>query len=154
AYADAGQTALGIVTSPTHFVAVADLAADLPNDLIAILESDDGLARLKRAVEAQADSAPARALASVTLKPFLSRPNAIWALALNFKTHIAETGLQTSLDYPHLFMRTAASLVGAGEPIWAPRESVARAFDYEGELAVVIGKSGRYIPVEQALEHV
>lgn len=53
----------------------------------------------------------------------------MWALALNFKTHIAETGLQTNHDYPHLFLRTAASYVGASEPIVAPPESVARAFD-------------------------
>jgi 2-keto-4-pentenoate hydratase/2-oxohepta-3-ene-1,7-dioic acid hydratase in catechol pathway len=151
AYADAGQTALGIVTSPTHFVAVADIAPDLPNDLITLLEADPELTRLKQAAEGQTGN---RVLSDVTLKPFLNRPNAIWALALNFKSHIAETGLQTSLEYPHLFMRTAASLVGAGEPIFAPRESVARAFDYEGELAVVIGKPGRYVPVERALEYV
>ncbi len=93
-------------------------------------------------------------LADVTLKPFLERPNAIWALALNFKSHIAETGLQTSLEFPHLFMRTAASYVGGNEPIIAPPEAIARAFDYEGELGVVIGKPGRFIPVERAMEHV
>ena len=151
AYANAGRTALGVVTSATHFIAVHDVAPDLPTGLIDILEMRDGLARLRQAVEGKSGD---RALADVTLKPFLERPNAMWALALNFKSHIAETGLQTNPDYPHLFMRTAASFVGAGEPIVAPPEEVARAFDYEGELAVVIGKPGRYIPVEQAMEHV
>ncbi|WP_206996661.1 fumarylacetoacetate hydrolase family protein [Trinickia mobilis] len=151
AYADAGRTALGVVTGATRFIAVDDVAPDLPTRLIDILEMHDGLARLRQAVEGKTGN---RALADVTLKPFLDRPNAMWALALNFKSHIAETGLQTNADYPHLFMRTAASFVGAGEPIVAPPEDVARAFDYEGELAVVIGKPGRYIPVERAMEHV
>ncbi|MGU7782116.1 fumarylacetoacetate hydrolase family protein [Burkholderia sp. PU8-34] len=151
AYLDAGRTALGVVTSPTHFIAVADVAPDLPADLIALLERDGGLAHLREATEGRTGD---RALADVTLKPFLNRPNAMWALALNFKSHIAETGLQTNSDYPHLFLRIPASYVGAGEPIVAPPEPVARAFDYEGELGVVIGKPGRYIPVERAMEHV
>jgi 2-keto-4-pentenoate hydratase/2-oxohepta-3-ene-1,7-dioic acid hydratase in catechol pathway len=151
AYAEAGHIALGIATSSTHFVAVADIAPDLPTSLIAILEQEDGLERLREAAQGREGN---RLLASVTLKPFLDRPNAMWALALNFKSHIAETGLQTSTEFPHLFMRTAASYVGGGEPIVAPPEAVARAFDYEGELAVVIGKPGRYIPVEQAMDHV
>jgi 2-keto-4-pentenoate hydratase/2-oxohepta-3-ene-1,7-dioic acid hydratase in catechol pathway len=151
AYAEAGHIALGIATSSTHFVAVADIAPDLPTSLIAILEQEDGLERLREAAQGREGN---RLIASVTLKPFLDRPNAMWALALNFKSHIAETGLQTSTEFPHLFMRTAASYVGGGEPIVAPPEAVARAFDYEGELAVVIGKPGRYIPVEQAMDHV
>ncbi|QBR01990.1 fumarylacetoacetate hydrolase family protein [Paraburkholderia pallida] len=151
AYLDAGRIALGVVTSPTHFIAVADVAPDLPTDLIEILEREDGMDRLR---EATAGRTGDRLLADVTLKPFLHRPNAMWALALNFKSHIAETGLQTNPDFPHLFLRTEASYVGAGEPIFAPPYSVARAFDYEGELGVIIGKPGRDIPVERALEHV
>jgi 2-keto-4-pentenoate hydratase/2-oxohepta-3-ene-1,7-dioic acid hydratase in catechol pathway len=151
AFSDGDRTSLGVVTSRTHFVAVADVAPELPSDLIAILEREDGLAHLHTVTSGLKGN---RALSEVILKPFLERPNAIWALALNFKSHIAETGLQTNPDYPHLFLRTAASFVGAGEPILAPRESVARAFDYEGELAVIIGKAGRYLSVEQALDYV
>lgn len=151
AYSDAGHQALGVVTSNTHFVPVAEIAPDLPADLIEILEMDDGLERLRASAAGKTGN---RLLASVTLKPFLGRPNAMWALALNFKSHIAETGLQTNPDYPHLFLRTAASYVGAGESIVAPPEAVARAFDYEGELGVIIGKPGRYVPVERALEYV
>ncbi|MBB2919638.1 fumarylacetoacetate hydrolase family protein [Cupriavidus alkaliphilus] len=151
AYANGNATALGVVTSPTHFVAVAEIAPDLPSSMVALLELEDGLARLRRAVEGVTGNL---ALASVRLKPFLDRPNAMWALALNFKSHLAETGLQTNGDYPHLFMRMPASYVGAGEPLVAPPEAVARAFDYEGELGVIIGKPGRYIPEQHAMEHV
>ena len=151
AYDDHGATALGIVTSPTHFAAVADIAAELPGSLVEILEADDGLARLGRAAEGCVGD---RRLVDVVLKPFLGHPNALWALALNFKSHIEETGLPTSREHPHLFLRTGASYVGAGEPILAPPEAIAQAFDYEGELGVVIGRAGRQIPVERALDHV
>ena len=76
AYLDAGRTALGVVTSPSHFIAAADVAPDLPADLICILERDDGLARLR---EATAGRSGDRLLADVTLKPFLSRPPVLGA---------------------------------------------------------------------------
>ena len=151
AYSDGGRSRLAVVTDPARAVAVAQVAPDLPDDLIALLESPDGLDRLRAAVSGRdGDLEPD----SLALRPFLGRPNAFWALALNFKSHIEETGLTTSREYPHMFLRTAASYVGAGEAILAPPPETARAFDYEGELGVVIGRSGRCIPVERALEHV
>lgn len=54
--------------------------------------------------------------------------------------------------YPSLFFRTAHSMVGHNEPIVRPPESAQ--LDYEGEIALVIGKPGRRIPEERALEHV
>ena len=151
AYADGDATRLGVVTDADHFIAVADIAPELPERLIDMLALQDGLVRLCAAAEGRRGG---RALAGVRFKPFLDRPNAIWALALNFRSHIKETGLQTSREHPHLFLRIAASFVGAGEAILAPASAVARAFDYEGELGVVIGRSGRHIPVDRALEHV
>ena len=151
AYAEGAQIALGVLTGARQFVPLAEVAPDLPASLVEILSLPDGLDRVRRAT---ASVTGGRDLESVRLKPFLDRPNAMWALALNFKSHIHETGLQTSNNFPHLFLRTAASYVGAGEPILAPPPGVARAFDYEGELGVVIGRPGRHIPVEAALDHV
>lgn len=151
AYAEGQTTALGLMTTNTRFIPLAELAPDLPSKLIDLLSLEGGLDRVRRAAEGREGR---RTLAGVTLKPFLDRPNALWALALNFKSHIEETGLPTSREFPHLFLRTASSFVGAGEPILAPPPEVARAFDYEGELGVVIGRHGRYIPVEKALDHV
>jgi 2-keto-4-pentenoate hydratase/2-oxohepta-3-ene-1,7-dioic acid hydratase in catechol pathway len=151
AYAEGARTALGVITSARRFIPLTEAAPELPTSLVEILGLPDGLDRIRRAT---AGVAGARELDAVVLKPFLDRPNAMWALALNFKSHIQETGLQTSRDFPHLFLRTAASYVGAGEPILAPSPDVARAFDYEGELGVVIGRPGRYVPVEAALDHV
>ena len=85
----------------------------------------------------------------------LEHPHAFWALALNFKTHIVETGLTTSELHPQIFLRVPASFVPAEAPLVAPPPpELARAFDYEGELGVIIGRGGRHIPVDRALEHV
>lgn len=148
---DHGARALGVSADGVHFHEVSALAPDLPRETELLLEVDGALDRLR---DLLGRAGQGRLLVDVALLPFLSRPNALWALALNFKTHIAETGLTTSLKHPHLFLRISSSYVGSGEPILAPPESVARAFDYEGELGVVIGKPGRHIPVERALDHV
>ncbi|HLZ79518.1 MAG TPA: fumarylacetoacetate hydrolase family protein [Sphingomonas sp.] len=151
AYQAESGRALGVSLDGTRYRAVAELAPDLPRETEALLGTPDALARLAKLLADANSGAP---MAGLELLPFLERPNALWALALNFKTHIQETGLTTSLDHPHLFLRTLASYVGADQPILAPPEGVARAFDYEGELGVVIGKPGRHIPLERALEHV
>jgi 2-keto-4-pentenoate hydratase/2-oxohepta-3-ene-1,7-dioic acid hydratase in catechol pathway len=151
AFQDAGNRALGVMTSDTHFLDLAAAAPDLPRSLIEVLAMPNGLDRLRAALQGRVGK---RALSEVVLLPFLDRPNAMWALALNFKTHIKETGLTTSRQHPHAFLRTAASYVGSGEPILAPPAEMARAFDYEGELGVIIGRPGRHIPRDRALEHV
>lgn len=151
AYQFQGLRGLGVVDDADAIIPLAETDPGLPSDLIRILESPDGLDRIRRASAGRRGSI---ALSDVTLKPFLGRPNAMWALALNFKTHIAETGLTTSPDYPHIFLRTGASFVGHREALRCPPPEVARAFDYEGELAVVIGRAGRHIPPEKASEHI
>lgn len=151
AFSDETEAGLGVMIDAERFVPVSQILPDLPGDLVELLEIDDGLSRLAAAVQGITQG---RLIGEVTLKPLVGRANALWALALNFKTHIEETGLTTSLAHPHLFLRTAASYVGAGEAIQVPPEDLARAFDYEGELAVIIGRAGRRIPVEHALDHV
>src|SRR5262245_14827329 len=121
AYKNAAGKALGVMTDDTRFVSVADVAPDLPSSLMEILAMPDGLDRLRAAMKGRQGK---RALSEVALAPFLDRPNAMWALALNFKTHIKETGLTTSMQHPHAFIRTAASYVCAGEPILAPPEEM------------------------------
>jgi len=145
------MSGLGVMTDESNFVRVRDIAPGLPQSLIEVLQMPDGLERIRSALHPGTKTVR---LEEVTVKPFLERPNALWALALNFKTHIAETGLATSLEYPHVFLRMAASLVGHREPLLCPTPELARAYDYEGELGVVIGKAGRHIPIDRALEHV
>ncbi len=83
--------------------------------------------------------------------PVIPRPGAIWCVGLNYEDHRKETG-RAKAAWPTLFTRFPVCLVGAGEPLVRPAASPQ--LDFEGELAVIIGKRGRHIPEERALEHV
>ncbi|MCS6986691.1 MAG: fumarylacetoacetate hydrolase family protein [Sphingomonadaceae bacterium] len=76
----------------------------------------------------------------------------IFCVAVNYADHRDEMGRGESGQYPMLFLRTPRSLVPGGAPVVKPK--VSDRFDYEGELAVVIGTAGRRIPPAQALDHV
>ncbi len=91
------------------------------------------------------------ARADIQLLPVIPNPGKILCVGLNYATHVAETGAEQK-DRPAIFTRWAETLVADGEPLVCPRESVR--FDYEGELAVVIGKPGRRIAKADALAHV
>lgn len=84
------------------------------------------------------------------LPPFPS-PEKIICVGLNYRDHAAESGFKAP-DYPALFGRFPSSLIGHRAPIVRP--NVSNDLDYEGELVAIIGKPGRSIPVERALEHV
>ena len=150
-YSENGMSRIGVVTGADSFVPVGDLAPSLPTSLRALLSLPDGLARLGEAVGNQAGTIN---LKDANLLPVIPDPHVIWALALNFRRHIEETGLTTSKDFPHLFIRTPASLVGHRQPLLCPPPDIAKEFDYEGELAVIIGRGGRHIPVAKAIDHI
>ena len=90
-------------------------------------------------------------LKAVRLLPPVPVPPKILCVGLNYDDHLEESGLKKPA-YPEIFGRFATSLIAHQEPIRRPRESTA--LDYEAELAVVIGKPGRRISQEQALDHV
>jgi acylpyruvate hydrolase len=94
---------------------------------------------------------PAIDLNAVRLLPPVPVPPKILCVGLNYDDHLEESGL-TKPAHPEIFARFATSLIAHQEPIRRPRESIS--LDYEAELAVVIGKPGRRIPREQALDHV
>jgi 2-keto-4-pentenoate hydratase/2-oxohepta-3-ene-1,7-dioic acid hydratase in catechol pathway len=150
-YSAKGVPSLGVVTGEAAFASVHELDPKLPHTLDALLEVPGGLERLRAAA---AGATGTHALADVAYAPLLEQPHAFWALALNFKTHLAETGLTTSQVHPQIFLRVPASFVVPNAPLVAPPPDVARAFDYEGELGVIVGRGGRHIPIERALEHV
>ena len=94
---------------------------------------------------------PDHALSAVELLPTVPDPDKIFCIGVNYATHLAESGHPTP-PHPMIFTRFANSQVGGGQPMIRPLES--ERFDYEGELAVVIGKGGRRISRESALTHV
>jgi acylpyruvate hydrolase len=79
------------------------------------------------------------------------KPPKIICVGLNYDDHLEESGLKKPV-YPEIFARFATSLIAHGEPIRRPPES--STLDYEAELAVVIGRGGRRIERDQALDHV
>jgi 2-keto-4-pentenoate hydratase/2-oxohepta-3-ene-1,7-dioic acid hydratase in catechol pathway len=87
----------------------------------------------------------------LTFLPPLRRPPKILCVGLNFSDHSKESNFEQP-DYPTMFLRLHTSLVAHNAPIVRPR--VSDSLDYEGEIAVVLGKGGRHIRKEDALSHV
>jgi 2-keto-4-pentenoate hydratase/2-oxohepta-3-ene-1,7-dioic acid hydratase in catechol pathway len=76
-------------------------------------------------------------------------PGKIVAVAGNYPAHARELGAQALPQEPALFLKASSAVVGPGEEIVIPR--AAQQVDYEGELAVVIGRRARNLPLDQAL---
>jgi acylpyruvate hydrolase len=89
--------------------------------------------------------------AELQRRAVVPHPGKVICVGLNYAAHIEETQREHS-DYPVLFTKFATTLTGPYADIPLPPES--EAIDYEGELVVVIGETGRRIPPERALEHV
>ncbi len=94
---------------------------------------------------------PTVALDHVVLLQVIPDAARIICIGKNYRDHAVEMGGPMA-ENPVLFMRTAQSLVGHRQSIVCP--SASHEYDFEGELAVVIGKGGRRIPVDKALSHV
>jgi 2-keto-4-pentenoate hydratase/2-oxohepta-3-ene-1,7-dioic acid hydratase in catechol pathway len=110
-----------------------------------------GAASLRDAGAALAKGAPID-LAAIEYLPVLSAQTAkIICVGLNYKDHSAESGYALP-TYPTLFARFPSSLIAHDAPLLRPPESAQ--FDYEGELVAVIGKGGRRIAKDKALDHV
>ena len=117
-----------------------------------------GVVTLKQAIAANllataaewpaSDSIP---LAAVRLLPVIPDPAKILCIGLNYEDHRNETKRPNS-DYPTIFTRFPDAQVGHDQPLVKPTAS--ERFDYEAELAVVIGKPGRNIAEADALDYV
>src|ERR1700722_17122136 len=90
-------------------------------------------------------------LNAVRILPPVPKPPKILCVGLNYDDHLEESGLKKPV-YPEIFGRFATSLIAHRDPIRRPPES--SLLDYEAELAVVIGRRGRRIQSERALDHV
>lgn len=94
---------------------------------------------------------PRVALADVTFLPVIENPGKVLCIGINYATHVRETGREMP-TYPMIFTRFADSQVAHLQPIIRPKAS--HKLDFEGELAVVIGKTARHVKAEDALEYV
>jgi 2-keto-4-pentenoate hydratase/2-oxohepta-3-ene-1,7-dioic acid hydratase in catechol pathway len=97
------------------------------------------------------DTVPDRKLGDIKFLPVIPRPAKILCAGINYRSHAAEMARELPKQ-PSIFIRFADTLVGHGGELIRPK--VSDNFDFEGELALVIGKAGRHIAADRALEHV
>ena len=103
-------------------------------------------------VRAVADAADADlSLADVILQPPVVSPGKVFCIGVNYRKHVLEMGRDLP-THPWVFTRSADSFVGHGESMIRP--SVSEQFDFEGELALVIGKTAHRVDAGAALDHV
>jgi 2-keto-4-pentenoate hydratase/2-oxohepta-3-ene-1,7-dioic acid hydratase in catechol pathway len=104
-----------------------------------------------REILAPMEAEPLRSPATLRSAPVIPNPARILCVGINYLEHIHEMGREKP-DYPTLFTRYPDTLVGHGDSIVCPRLSTQ--FDYEGEMAIVIGKPARYVRAVDAFEYV
>jgi 2-keto-4-pentenoate hydratase/2-oxohepta-3-ene-1,7-dioic acid hydratase in catechol pathway len=111
----------------------------------------EALGLLPQIKAAAQGATPDHKLAGIKFLPVIPDPELITCAGINYRSHASETGREIPKQ-PSMFIRRTNTLVGhEGELI---RPTVSQQFDFEGELAVIIGRSGRHIKAEQALDHV
>ncbi len=140
------EKAAGVMDGDDRFAPVAAPAGE--GSALRRLLAADAL----RAAGAAALARPDRiALDAVALLPLIPDPAAIWCAAGTYRAHLAEGGHKETSE-PPWFLRVAESLCAAGDPIVRP--NVSNRLDFEGELAVIIGKRARHVSEADAMAHV
>ncbi len=128
--------------------------------IVDLSSSIKGVSDLKTLLEAgslaeAADYADSRSadfpFDDVTFLPLIPNASKVICVAVNYLAHAREAG-RTIGDYPVLFHRHAQTQVGHQQPLLVPKSS--EQLDFEGEIAVVLGKGGAHIEPENALDHV
>jgi 2-keto-4-pentenoate hydratase/2-oxohepta-3-ene-1,7-dioic acid hydratase in catechol pathway len=152
-----GQPRLGVLTDSGRVIDVA--AAGGPADMLSLVKGGEAaLQSAKRAVEgAKADaSVPLEGLKF--LPPFPNLTKNVFCVGRNYAAHVAEgarvRGQQVQVPEVPEFFTKAPTAVNAHDRIVPLDPKVTQKFDYEVELAVVIGKAGKNIPAAQAMDHV
>ncbi|MDR1634290.1 MAG: fumarylacetoacetate hydrolase family protein [Bifidobacteriaceae bacterium] len=136
-------------TGPQHQRTVA---ARIEGDEAVILEAfaDVGAVLAAEALQsARSVDGPRAKLDQAHFAPVVTRPGKILCVGMNYRAHVVEMG-RAAPPHPALFAKWKESLIGAGEAIQLPPES--RQVDWEGELAVIVGKRLRRADLLEAAE--
>ncbi len=143
-----GQRRLG-VRSGNSIIDLNATDPSIPSTMREFLEAgDDSLSRAYATIDKGACAIPAT---DVTIQAPIDNPKKIICIGLNYADHATESGMPIP-EEPIVFSKYASSIIGPDENIVVP--SVSSQIDYEVELVVVIGKQGRNISEEDALNHV
>lgn len=132
---------------------VLDLPASddsFPREMRRLLRAPDAvLSEVRR--RARDKDGVCRALSTVKLAPPIPDPQKIICIGLNYRDHAIETGASIPSE-PVVFSKFPTTLVGAGDAICLP--ALSKEVDYEAELVAVIGRRGKNIPEEEALDYI
>lgn len=139
-YSEQGRAAFGAIISGQLIAELSGGDWDSINELLVDLPTD----RVIRALE----TARTLPLADVQITVPIPRAEKTICVGLNYKSHCTEAGAPTA-EFPAVFLRCNNSFVGHQQQILKPRSS--DAFDFEAELAVIIGKRSRLVSVEEAM---
>ncbi len=137
---DLGKTAI-VVAAYQRFETVF-------SEMRLLLEHLEDIAEM---IETANDTCISYRLEEVKVLPPLADPDKIICIGLNYNEHAAESKMDLP-EEPVFFCKFKSSIVGPGEAIILPK--VSTQIDYEAELAVIIGQSGKHIPEAKAMEHV
>lgn len=140
-FTQSGSTRIGVLDGE-EIIDLAAAASELPTEMCAFLAAGPSALAAARSADG-----PRLAVAAVRLESPLLRPPKILAVGLNYADHIAETGMETP-EIPMIFNKQSTSIVGPGADVHVPK--VSKLLDYEGELAVVIGRRCRHVPKDRA----
>ena len=132
----------------------------MPETLLEFIrQGNDGLLALADALEQneKTQAVKAKPLGTVrVMAPIPHMERNVFCIGKNYAEHIAEfdkTAMPDVPKYPLIFTKATTSVIGPDDLI-DPHKNVTNAVDYEGELAVIIGKEGSDIPVSEAMDHV
>jgi len=142
-----GTTRIGVVDGD-DMVDLSVAAPDLPREMLAFLEAGSDAMLTAREAVGGGTRLP---LAEVHLEAPIARPPKFLAVGLNYADHVAESGLDTP-EHPTIFNKQATCVTGPTDPVHVPKAS--HVLDYEGELGVVIGRRGRHVSRDDAIDYI
>jgi acylpyruvate hydrolase len=153
-----GETKLGalngeIVIDLARAYAAVSHSDTFPSDMIALLkEGEAGLTKAKLALsEGEQSASYSIPVATITFLPPVVRPGKVIAMGRNYAEHAKEGGAEVP-EFPMWFHKTHTSLTGHQQPVIIPPGT--SKVDYEGELAIIIGKTCKFVTAEEALDYV
>ncbi len=165
-YRHEGQETIGVVVGErvldlNRGLALLGSSGILASDMVALLEAGEEALETAREIagafekllgenpsEAKRISVP---LATIEYLPPVTRPQKILAIGANYRAHCAESGMPIP-PKPILFVKVTSALIAHGDAIVYP--SITEELDYEGELALVIGKKAKNVPEQEAMQYV
>ncbi|MEE2999474.1 MAG: fumarylacetoacetate hydrolase family protein [Pseudomonadota bacterium] len=139
---------LGVMVGDENFVSLASVSPELPVKMMELLNISGWQHKIEDSLDGKSGDL---SINDVQLLPLIPDTPVIWCVGVNYKEHQDETG-RGAQEEPMFFIRTNHGLIGPYDPIIRP--NISDMLDFEGELAVIIGKGGRHISKENAHDHI